>query len=181
MSVRKERIVKSSPRAGPGRKAKTRRKTRKAAAPPPLGTQATAGSGEPDIGSFPLARGVQLEELRPAEAETGGDQVGREGLGRGVVVPDDGVVVPAGVLDAVLDLRELFLQFEETFVRLEVRVAFRDREQGRELFPEGALFLTSFAGTFGPHRTGPCLRDTEEGLLLVAGIPLDGLHQVSHE
>src|SRR5512147_1083566 len=95
MSARKERIVKSSPRADAGREARrSRRRTRKAAAAPPLCRRATFGSGEPDIGPLPLPRGVELEELRPAEAETGGDHVGREGLGRGVVVPDDGVVVP---------------------------------------------------------------------------------------
>src|SRR5512146_1545197 len=101
MSARKERIVKSSPRAGAGREARRiRRRTRRAAAAPRLGRQATFGSGEPDIGPLPLERGVQLEELRPAESETGGDHVGREGFGRGVVVPYDRVVVPAGVLDA---------------------------------------------------------------------------------
>jgi hypothetical protein len=73
--------------------------------------------------------GVQPEVLRFPEAEQGGDQVGGERLRRGVVVPDDRVIVPAGVLDAVLDLYELLLESEVPFAGLELRILFRNGEK----------------------------------------------------
>src|SRR3990172_10315603 len=134
MSDRKERMVKSSPSAGRGETARNRRDSRTSR----IGVQEPRGfpslpeasrSRESHIGPFPLRGRLEPEELFPCEAEQEGDKSRGEGFGGGVVVPDDGVVVAAGILDAVLELRKLLLQREEAFARLEVGVALSQREE----------------------------------------------------
>src|SRR5512141_2231570 len=136
MSDRKDVIEKSSASDGAGRSRsamKTGRRygkfSARAAPSRPVARRGQWVSRQFGIGPLALCRGVELEVLRSPEAEQGGDQVGGERLRRGVVVPDDGVVVPAGVLDAVLDLDELLLESEVHFAGLERRVLFRHGEK----------------------------------------------------
>src|SRR5512141_337088 len=122
MSDRKDVIEKSSASDGAGRSRSAMKTGRRYGSRPWVSRQF-------GIGPLALCRGVELEVLRSPEAEQRGDQVGGERLRRGVVVPDDGVIVPAGVLDAVLDFDELRLESEVHFAGLERRVLFRHGEK----------------------------------------------------
>src|SRR3989337_2564925 len=78
-----------------------------------------------------LLRPVELEELALLELEGGRDKVRREALDGGVEVADDGVGVPARVLNRPLDLAEVRLELLEGSVGLQLPVGLGHREEGR--------------------------------------------------
>src|SRR2546426_2930824 len=90
-----------------------------------------ASSAEAHLGRSALLA-VEPEEIAAPEPEGPREQIARKGLTGGVEVAHDGVVVPARVLDGVLELRELSLQRDKVLVGAQLRVRFGDRKQRRD-------------------------------------------------
>src|SRR6185503_19978412 len=131
---------------------------------------------EVDLRNF-LRAGRRLEVLRGREAEPSGPQRRRERALRGIVGPDRVVEAHALHGDAVLGGGELAGQLRELRVRLQVRIALRDREQAAERAVERGGGVDLLAAIAGREELGARIRYRLEDLLLVGGIALRHLDE----
>ena len=102
------------------------------------------GVVEADLGSFALGGGRDFEKFARFEAEHAGENIGGELLNLGVKVANHGVVIPAGVLDRIFDLRERVLQRSKAFNGAELRIGFGESEEalegtGKLIFGDGLV------------------------------------------
>src|SRR5947207_1726693 len=136
---------------------------------------------ERDAGHPPILRAVELEVPPRMELEERRDDVGREGLDRGVQVADHRVVVAARVLDRVLDLAERPLELDEVRVRLEVRIGLGEREELTEGARERVLRLRPCLRRLRRDRCATRAGHGVERRPLVGRVALDRLDEVRHE
>ena len=83
--------------------------------------------------------------------------------------------------DLVLRAGELFLKLHEVLVRLQVRVALREREQLAQRAGEHVLGLGLIVYARGVDRLLTGLDDRLERLPLVGGVALDRVHEVGDQ
>jgi hypothetical protein len=124
-----------------------------------------------------------LEELAVPESEPSSDHIRRELLNPGVEIAYDRIVVAAGVLQRVLDLRERLLELREVLRCAELGIRFGQGEQPAQRGRQRPFRLTALgrSRTLGRHGPIPCGDHRFEGLLLVAGVALHGFDDVRDE
>jgi hypothetical protein len=73
-----------------------------------------------------------LEELFVLQFKPSGNQIRRKGLHPGVVIADSTIVITAGLLQGVFNLREFLLQVQKVGVSSQLRIVFGHAEQVME-------------------------------------------------
>lgn len=131
------------------------------------------------------------EGLRACACESG-DEVCRELANGGVECLHGFVVAFAFYCDAVFGAFELYAEFLEALVALEIRVVFGDGHEALEGSAEGALhFLEAFEGGFVVHEAfveldgsahaAAHFHDFGEGALFEVGFALHGADEIRDE
>src|SRR5215470_3093855 len=173
-SIAKERCCAPAGPASPASSAATRRAS--------LGRpRLMCLSSERNLGYLPLIRAVQLEVGVRPKLEEARDEIRWKGLDRRVEIANDGVEVPARVLDGVLDLAERGLERLEVGARLEIGIRLGQREETAQGLAELALGLGARLGRLRDHRGAAGLHHRIERPPLVRRVALDRLDEVRHE
>src|ERR1700730_10809750 len=146
-----------------------------------LSGRGRAGRAEADLGSFALRGGSDFEEFALFEAEHAGEDVGGELQDFRVQVADDGVVIAAGVLHGVFDLREGVLKGSEAFDGAQLRIGLRKREEAFQGAGEHVFGLGLVGGAGGTHGAIAGVDYSFEGALFVASVALYGFDEVGDQ
>ena len=140
-----------------------------------------AGGAEADFGGFALRGGSDFEEFAFLEAEHAGEDVGGELQNFRVQIADDRVVVAAGVLNGVFDLRQRVLQRSEAFDGAQLGVGLGEGEEAFQGAGEHVFRLCFVGGAGSAHGAIAGVDDGFECAFFVAGVAFYSFDEIGDQ